>query len=126
MAPRKSAKITGYPINIFVRIAATGGQSGDWWQRVALTGASQQQGGYHHTIVQIINPDTKELTQLPWRTEWLEVLPEREQMEEVEALQREIARAISEYSNSAIEQEQSSGSRIGYSRIINFSGTTGG
>lgn len=109
MAPRKSAKITGYPINTFVQIAASGGQSGDWWQRVALTGTSQVLRSYHHTVIQVINPGTGELTQLPWRTEWLEVLPEEEQPEEVEALQRAIVRAELDYSNSVLEQEQSLG-----------------
>lgn len=108
MTPRKSVKIVDYPINTLVQIAATGGQSGDWWQRVALTGEVQIVGSYHHTIIQVINPDTGELTQLPWRTEWLEVLPQGEQLEEVEALLMAIARARSEYSDSAKEQEQSS------------------
>lgn len=112
MAPRKSAKITDYPINTLVQIAATGGQSGDWWQRVALTGEVQIVGSYHHTIIQVINPDTEELTQLPWRTEWLSVLPEGEQLEEVEALQQTIARVRSEYSDSAIEQSSGNESDI--------------
>jgi hypothetical protein len=106
MAPRKSARIADYPINTLVRIAATGGQSGDWWQRVALTGASQVVGSYHHTVIQVINPDTGELTQQPWRTEWLEVLPQGEQLEEVKALQRAIAKVKAEYSGSNSEQEQ--------------------
>ena len=106
MALRKAAKIADYPINTLVRITASGGQSGNWWQRVALTGASQQQGGYHHTIITVVHPDTGELTQLPWRTEWLQLLPDDQQLEEVEALQQAIARARSLYSSSATEQEQ--------------------
>lgn len=108
MAPRKSAKITDYPINTLVRITASGGQSGDWWQRVALTGGSQLLGSYHHTIITVVHPDTGELSQQPWRTEWLEVLPQGEQLEEIEALQRAIARVKSEYFDSDAEQEQSS------------------
>lgn len=112
MGPRKLAKVTDYPTNTLVRITASGGQSGDWWQRVALTGASQVLGSYHHTIIQVINPDTEELNQQPWRTEWLELLPEGEQLEEVEALQPAIARARSEYFGSATEQKQLFGNEL--------------
>ena len=104
MAPRKIPKITDYPINTLVRITASGGQSGDWWQRVALTGGSQVLGSYHHTMITVVHPDTEELSQQPWRTEWLEVLPQGEELEEVEALQQAIARVKSEYSDSATEQ----------------------
>lgn len=109
---KSPTKISAFPVNTFVRITACGGRFGDWWRRVALTGATQEKGGYHDTIIQVIHPETGELTQLPWRTEWLEVLPDGEQLEDVENLNRAIAVSNSgstnQNSNSSSQENEKS------------------
>lgn len=92
---KKLEAVQAFSINTPVRIVASGGMGADYYGLIALTGATTSKGGGLQTVIRVIDPNTNELVQKKWRTDFLEALEEGEELENLEKLKCAIAHSKS-------------------------------